>query len=143
MHIYKMIEYKEINKLINIKPRYFSRKEINELTSILNNFEEYIKDLELKLKNCKCNYLINENRSLKNKLNTIKINVENIEFDNKLNYNVEIKEKGMDDIIILLKEIKNTSNFIIQTIINILLFLLNYLYYLYILYNKKINSKHP
>jgi uncharacterized membrane protein YozB (DUF420 family) len=49
----------------------------------------------------------------------------------------------MDDIIILLKEIKNTSNFIIQTIINILLFLLNYLYYLYILYNKKINSKHP
>lgn len=138
-----MIEYKEINKLINIKPRYFSRKEINELTSILNNFEEYIKDLELKLKNCKCNYLINENRSLKNKLNTIKINVENIEFDNKLNYNVEIKEKGMDDIIILLKEIKNTSNFIIQTIINILLFLLNYLYYLYILYNKKINSKHP
>lgn len=128
---------KEINKYIDTKPKYFNRKEINDLTIFLNKLEEYIKKIELRQKNCKCDYLINENKLLKIKLNTIKYNLENIELDNKLNDNICSKKKGMDDIIILLDEIKTTSNIIIQIIIYTLLFILKYSYHIYILYNKK------
>jgi hypothetical protein len=128
---------KEINKYIYTKPKYFSRKDVNDLTTFLTNLEEYIKTLELIKNNCKCDYLTNENKLLKMKLSTIKYNLENIEFDNRIHASIYNNKKGMKDIIVLLEDIKSYSNFFIKIIIYILLFILKYLYYLYNFYNKK------
>lgn len=121
----------EINKYLEFKPKYFNRNEIRELITFLNNMNEYIKGLEAKQKNCRCDYLNNENKLLKIKLSTIKYNLENIEIDNKIQDSIHKKEKGMYDIIILLEEIKKESNYIIKFAIYFLLFILKYLYYIY------------
>lgn len=121
----------EINKYLEFKPKYFNRNEIRELITFLNNMNEYIKGLEKKQNNCRCDYLNNENKLLKIKLSTIKYNLENIEIDNKMQDSIHKKEKGMYDIIILLEEIKKESNYIIKFAIYFLLFILKYLYYIY------------
>lgn len=128
---------KEAEKYRGIKPKYFTRKEIDELNIFLQTLEEYIKELELKQKNCHCYFLTNENKMLKMKLSTIKYNLENVEIDNRIHNNKYNKEKGMKDLIILLEDIKNYSNVAIKIIICILLIIFKYLYYVYNLYNMK------
>lgn len=119
---------KEFEKYTIIKPKYFSRKEINDLNILLKSLEEYIKLLESKI--CNCDFLINENKMLKIKLNIIKYNLENIEKDNRTHYNCK-KDKGMKDIIILLNDIKESSSSFIKVIIFILLMVLNFFHYIY------------
>lgn len=53
------------------KPKYFSKKDIDDLNVFLKTLEEYIKKMELKQNNCHCDSLTNENKTLKIKLNTI------------------------------------------------------------------------
>lgn len=120
---------KEFEKYIFIKPKYFSRKEINDLNILLSSLDKHVKSLELKNKNQ--DFLINENKMLKIKLNTIKYNLDNIEKDNR-NHDYYCGEKGMKDIIILLNDIKECSSTSIKLIICILLIVLKYVYNLYL-----------
>jgi hypothetical protein len=131
---------KEVNKYIKIKPKYFNRKEIDDLNNFLENIEIYINKLELIKNNCRCNYLINENNLLKMKFKTIKTNLENIEtkIDTNNNYTKKLEIK---DIIDFLESSKVHKNIVFKFIIDILLILLNYLSYIYILYNNIYNNK--
>jgi hypothetical protein len=132
---------KEANKYTKIKPKYFNRKEINDLNNFLENTEKYINKLELIKNNCRCNYLINENNLLKMKFKTIKTNIENIETKIDTNNNYTKKESEIKDIIDFLESSKVNKDIVFKFIIDILLILLNYLSYIYILYSNIYNIK--
>jgi hypothetical protein len=131
---------KEMNKYVNIKPKYFNRKEINDLNNFLKNIEYNINELELIKNNCRCNLLINENNLLKMKLKTIKNNLENVEIKVDINNNYIKKELEIKDIIVFLEDSKVHKDIFFKFIINILLILLNYLSYVYIFYNNIIKT---
>lgn len=132
---------KEVSKYTNIKPKYFTRNEIDNLNNFLKNIEEYIDKLELIKNNCRCNHLINENNLLKIKFKTIKTNLENIENKVDINNSYIKKELEIKDIIVFLESSKVNKDIVFKFIINILLLLLNYLSYIYILYNNIYNRK--
>lgn len=132
---------KEVSKYTNIKPKYFTRNEIDNLNNFLKNIEEYIDKLELIKNNCRCNYLINENNLLKIKFKTIKTNLENIENKVDINNSYIKKDLEIKDIIVFLESSKVNKDIVFKFIINILLLLLNYLSYIYILYNNIYNRK--
>jgi hypothetical protein len=132
---------KEISKYINTKPKYFNRKEIDNLNNFLENIEQHINKLELIKNNCKCNYLINENNLLKIKFKTIKTNLENIENKVDINNSYIKKELEIKDIIVFLESSKVNKDIVFKFIIDILLLLLSYLSYIYVLYNNIYNRK--
>jgi hypothetical protein len=126
---------KEINKYINIRPKYFKRKELDDLNTFLGETEKYINKLELIKDNCRCNYLINENNLLKMKFKTIKTNIENIETKIDTNNKYTNKKLELEDIICFLKSSKIDKDMFFRFIIDILLLLLIYLSYIYVFYN--------
>ena len=130
---------KEISKYTNIKPKYFNRKEIDDLNNFLEDIKQYINKLELIKNNCRCNHLINENNLLKIKFKTIKTNLENVENKVDINNSYIKKELDIKDIIVFLESSKVNKDIVFKFIIDILLILLNYLSYIYVLYNNIYN----
>lgn len=113
----------KINEYIQkCKPKYFNKDDINELISIMNNVKDYLNDSEIQ-KKIKYDNIDKENKILKSKIDTIKINLEN-------NMNVH-------GILIYLDNLKKDDNLIIRLFLKMYLYIFYIMFYIITIYNNK------
>lgn len=128
-----MIEVKEaIDKYINIKPKYFNRNEINDITNTFKKTNDYINNLEIQNRKCKCLSLEKENIILRHKLKNIKINLENIETGKDEYEDLKERDININDIFNFLNKTQKDRNIIFKVLSYFIYIFLWYIHYLYI-----------
>ena len=128
-----MIEIKEdIDKYINIKPKYFNRNEINDITNTFKKTKNYINNLEIQNRKCKCLSLEKENQILRHKLKNIKNNLENIEIGKDKYDDFKERNINMNDIFNFLNKTQKDQNIIFKVLTYFIYIFLFYIHYLYI-----------
>lgn len=137
-----MIEVKEaIVKYIKIKPKYFNRNEINDIINTFKKSNDYINNLEIQNKKCKCSSLEKEILNLRHKLKNIKINLENIEIGKDKYEDSKERDINMNDIFLFFKKTQKDGNVIFKVLIYFIYIFIYYIYCLYIYIDNYINNK--
>ena len=121
-----MIKVKEtIYKYMNIKPKYFNRNEINDITNTFKKTNDYINNLEIQNRKCKC----------------LSLEKENIETGKDKYEDLKERDININDIFNFLNKTQKDRNIIFKVLSYFIYIFLWYIHYLYIYLDKVLDFK--